>query len=91
MAGISLDVSKLYHMYLDSTQHSLLTGGGKAKFSAKTGINFSAWDGYIIGKNLEPKEKGKGKRWRVEEERKRITFYLTVGNSSARVGAQRRP
>ncbi|MBK9523521.1 MAG: hypothetical protein IPO39_01940 [Bacteroidetes bacterium] len=41
------DVSKLYQMYLDSKQHSLLTGGGKAKISAKTGISFSAWDGYI--------------------------------------------
>ncbi|MBK9541269.1 MAG: SRPBCC domain-containing protein [Bacteroidetes bacterium] len=47
------DVSKLYQMYLDSKHHSLLTGGGKAKISAKTGISFSAWDGYIIGKNLE--------------------------------------
>lgn len=43
---------KMYAMFLDSKAHTLLTGGGTAKISAKEGTAFSAWDGYIHGKNL---------------------------------------
>ena len=43
---------QLYSMYLNSKEHSLLTGGGKAKISEKAGTEFSAWDEYISGKNL---------------------------------------
>ncbi|MBL0066724.1 MAG: SRPBCC domain-containing protein [Bacteroidetes bacterium] len=43
---------QLYSMYLNSKEHGLLTGGGKAKISEKAGTAFSAWDGYISGKNL---------------------------------------
>ena len=57
----------LYEAWLDSAQHSAMTGG-TATVSATLGASFSAWDGYISGKNLllEP-----GKRiiqaWRTLE------------------------
>lgn len=41
----------LYHAWLDSESHSQMTGG-KAAVSDKVGGEFSAWDGYISGKNL---------------------------------------
>jgi len=45
--------STLYSQYLDSKHHSALTGGNPAKISAKEGAKFSAYGGYIIGKNLQ--------------------------------------
>ena len=42
----------LYKAWLDSEQHSAMTGG-EANTSDKTGEHFDAWDGYIQGKNLE--------------------------------------
>jgi activator of HSP90 ATPase len=42
---------ELFNLFLDSKKHSMATGG-KAKVSAKVGGSFSAWDGYIRGKNL---------------------------------------
>jgi len=42
---------RLYHLYMDSRLHTASTGSG-AKMSAKVGGAFSAWDGYITGKNL---------------------------------------
>ena len=46
-------VAKLYSMYLDSKHHVALTGGHKAKIAATAGDKFSAWDGHIIGRNLQ--------------------------------------
>ncbi len=43
---------KIYHAWLDSTQHGLMTGGG-AKGSTEIGGEFTAWDGYIRGRNVE--------------------------------------
>jgi activator of HSP90 ATPase len=45
--------STLYSMYLDSKQHTAITGGVPAKITAKEGAKFSAHGGYIIGKNLQ--------------------------------------
>src|ERR1700733_5743982 len=42
---------ELFNLFLDSKQHSAGTGS-KAKVSSKVGGSFSAWDGYIRGKNL---------------------------------------
>ena len=42
---------KLFEMYMDSKKHSLATGG-KAVLSRKVGGSFTAWEGYIRGKNL---------------------------------------
>lgn len=46
--------SEIYKAWLDSTQHSKMTGG-HAKCSNEIGGNFTAWDGYIEGKNIDLK------------------------------------
>ncbi len=43
---------EIYDAFLSSKGHSDMTGGA-AKMSNKVGAAFSAWDGYIAGKNLE--------------------------------------
>lgn len=45
----------LYHAWLNSATHSKMTGG-EAECSDQVGGSFTAWDGYIFGKNiaLEP-------------------------------------
>jgi activator of HSP90 ATPase len=58
---------ELYNAWLSSDGHSAMTGS-PADVSGEVGAKFSAWDGYITGKNLalEP-----GKRilqaWRTSE------------------------
>jgi uncharacterized protein YndB with AHSA1/START domain len=42
----------IYDAWLDSRAHGKMTGA-KAKASAKVGGDFSVWDGYATGKNLE--------------------------------------
>ncbi len=42
----------VYSAWLDSAQHSGFTGG-KAAINADVGANFTAWDGYITGKNIQ--------------------------------------
>jgi activator of HSP90 ATPase len=49
---------KVYEAFLDAKKHSAFTGS-KATGSSKVGGKFTAWDGYISGKNLELEE---GKR-----------------------------
>jgi uncharacterized protein YndB with AHSA1/START domain len=44
--------SLIYDAWLDSDGHSEMTGG-EAECSHETGGLFTAWDGYISGKNLE--------------------------------------
>ncbi len=46
--------SEIYVAWLDSIQHSKMTGG-QAICSNKIGGSFTAWDGYIEGKNIELK------------------------------------
>lgn len=43
---------QLYKMWLSSKYHTEFTGGA-ARINAKAGARFTAWDGYINGKNLE--------------------------------------
>jgi uncharacterized protein YndB with AHSA1/START domain len=43
---------RIYDAWLDSQEHTRMTGG-KAETSAAVGGSFTAWDGYISGKNLE--------------------------------------
>jgi activator of HSP90 ATPase len=58
---------EIYHTWLDSEGHSHMTGS-PAVISSKVGDEFTAWDGYIIGRNLELEH---GKRivqsWRTVE------------------------
>lgn len=42
----------LYGIYMDSKKHSDATGG-EAKITSKEGASYSAWDGYITGKNFQ--------------------------------------
>ncbi|MGD0187271.1 MAG: SRPBCC domain-containing protein [Roseiarcus sp.] len=42
----------VYEAWLSSAAHGAMTGG-KAKASKKVGAAFSAWDGYITGRNIE--------------------------------------
>lgn len=57
----------VYKTFLSSKGHTAMTGG-QAKTSDKVGDAFSAWDGYITGKNLEL-EPGKliVQAWRTSE------------------------
>jgi activator of HSP90 ATPase len=45
-------VEEVYDSLLDAEKHSEFTGS-PATTSAKAGAAFTAWDGYITGKNLE--------------------------------------
>ena len=42
----------LYSAWLDSTEHTIMTGG-EAQCGDLEGSGFTAWDGYIYGKNLK--------------------------------------
>ncbi|MDA0708926.1 MAG: SRPBCC domain-containing protein [bacterium] len=57
----------LFHAWLDSAEHTAMTGG-EALVSDEVGGSFSAWDGYISGKNIELET---GKRilqsWRTDD------------------------
>lgn len=43
---------QIYDAWLNSKEHSAMTGG-KARSTNKVGGSFSAWNGYIKGKNLQ--------------------------------------
>ena len=43
---------EVYEAYVDAKKHSVFTGS-KATGKATVGSKFTAWDGYIFGKNLE--------------------------------------
>ncbi|WP_297704479.1 SRPBCC domain-containing protein [uncultured Eudoraea sp.] len=59
--------SEIYDAWLDSIQHSEMTGG-PAKCSNIIGGKFTAWDGYIEGKNIELKpNKEIIQSWRTSE------------------------
>ena len=44
--------SEVYEAFIDAKKHSKFTGS-KATIDPKVGGEFTAWDGYITGKNLE--------------------------------------
>ena len=44
---------RVYKAWLSGKEHAAFTGGQKATASTKVGGKFTAWDGYISGKNLE--------------------------------------
>lgn len=57
----------LYFAWLDSEQHSLMTGS-PATVSAVVGDRFEAWEGYIQGRNLEMESPNRIlQRWRTTE------------------------
>lgn len=64
---LPIKADKLYKAWLTSKDHAAFTGGG-AKVSSKVGGKFTAWDGYINGKNLELKANKKiVQSWRTSE------------------------
>ena len=57
----------IYKAWLSGKEHSAMTGSA-AKATAKVGGAFTAWDGYISGKNLELKSPGRIlQSWRSTE------------------------
>ena len=66
-ATIPASPEAVYDAWLDSAGHSEMTGA-KAIASDKVGAPFSAWDGYITGKNLElVRAKRIAQSWRTSE------------------------
>jgi uncharacterized protein YndB with AHSA1/START domain len=51
-ATIPATPERVYKAWLTGKEHAAMTGGG-ATGSARVGGKFTAWDGYIEGKNLE--------------------------------------
>ena len=74
---LPVKAEKLYKAWLNSKEHSLFTGA-EATASPKVNGKFTAWDGYISGKNVELKP---GKKivqtWR--------TSYITLQTSHFRL------
>ena len=79
---------EVYQAFIDQKKHSKFTGS-KATFDPTVGGEFTAWDGYISGKNLELKD---GKRivqeWQTTEwpkgfppSRLELTFRKTKGGT----------
>lgn len=63
----SVHPSAVYSAWLVGSRHAAMTGS-KATGSAKVGAKFTAWDGYIWGKNLElVKDKTIVQSWRTSE------------------------
>jgi activator of HSP90 ATPase len=63
--------SELYDMYLDSREHTKLTGNNTAKISSKEGTPFSIYDGFSWGKNLQlVKDKLIVQSWRASDWKK---------------------
>ncbi|MBI4407540.1 MAG: SRPBCC domain-containing protein [Candidatus Kerfeldbacteria bacterium] len=59
--------AQIYAAWLDGKKHAAMTGG-KATGSAKVGSKFTAWDGYIWGKNVKLlKDKLIVQAWRTSE------------------------
>ena len=54
---VPAEPAAIYDAFMDAKKHAAFTGS-KATSDAKIGGKFTAWDGYISGKNLEL-EKGK--------------------------------
>lgn len=57
MVIVSATPDEVYEAFMDAKKHSAFTGS-KATCNPKVGGKFTAWDGYISGKNLEL-EKGR--------------------------------
>jgi activator of HSP90 ATPase len=59
---------QIYEAWLDPRQHEAMTGGAATMEHPEVGAIFSAWDGYIWGKNLELEPHGRiVQSWRTSE------------------------
>jgi uncharacterized protein YndB with AHSA1/START domain len=52
-AVIPASPKEIYDAWLDGRRHAQMTGTQKASASTRVGGKFTAWDGYINGRNLE--------------------------------------
>jgi len=88
-ATIPATPDEIYDAWLDGKSHGAMNGGGPATASKRVGGAFTAWDGYIGGKNLELEP---GKRilqsWRTtqftdqdEDSRIEITLEKVTGGT----------
>jgi len=64
---LNATAKEIYTAWLDSKGHAAFTGSA-AKVSAKKGSKFTAWDGYISGKNVALKPYTRiVQKWRTTE------------------------
>jgi activator of HSP90 ATPase len=95
---ISASPEEVYDAFMNGKKHSAFTGA-KATNDAKVGGEFTAWDGYIAGKNLEL---AKGKRivqeWSTTEwpagyapSRLEFTFRRVSGGTEIRMAHSKVP
>jgi activator of HSP90 ATPase len=81
--------TQIYDTFLSSKGHSEMTGGS-AKMSDKVGGKFTAWDGYITGRNIKllPGEKIV-QAWRTSEfSEKTEDSLLTIELSPSKNGTK---
>ena len=80
---------EIYEVLMDSARHTALTGS-EAKISRLIGGDYSAYDGYITGKNLELYlDKKIVQSWRAvdwtDNQTSVVTFVLTAQNEGTRL------
>lgn len=81
---------EIYRAFLSSKEHSEFTGSD-ARCTAKVGQRFTAWDGYISGKNIElAKDKKIVQEWTTTEwpegyEPSILTISLTAEGNGTRL------
>ena len=81
---------QIYNAWLNSEQHSSMTGG-KAVCSDEINADFSAWDGYISGKNIELSANEKIiQSWRTsefndEDDDSVLEIYLTSADGGCEI------
>jgi uncharacterized protein YndB with AHSA1/START domain len=78
-AVLPASADRIYAAWLDSGEHSRMTGG-KASVDPRIGGDYSAWDGYIEGKTLEL-EPGR----RIVQSWRSSDFPLGAGDSRLEV------
>ena len=87
---IDATAEQVYIAWLSSEGHTEMTGG-KANVSDKIGDSFTAWDGYIDGKNLELEPFSRiVQSWRTvqfkkEEEDSQIEIQLRETNGQTEI------
>ncbi len=70
----------IYKAWLDAKGHTAMTGGKAAQCSAEPGSTFTAWDGYITGRNLELEP-----YWRIVQSWRTTKFTAPDPNSRIEV------
>lgn len=78
----------VYEALMDSKKHTVFTGG-VAKISRKVGGEFSVYDGYAVGKNLElTPDKKIVQMWRASDWEKGHESKVVFGIESTKIGCK---